>query len=367
MKTFGEFFNKIIKNKKIWDYYDDTYFSDVEYKEILSNSKDFIESILKSGKKIDAFTRKQFELLENSFRLEHTVSLYFMGIMIYDNVDLIKNTVDKYIKKSEFDNITSERTKYTHDTPFCYYWFLICFYHDFGYSFETEDNLKALTKLEESLYEEVKYKLPTGSYRTGVPKVISDNIKSYVEYRYKKERKLDHGAVAGLLFWEHMKMKYYSLRKKYNCDVFLDGDRLWSKNNLFNIHLPVAWTISSHNVWFIKENDSNANKYKEFGLERLIINKPKINLDKHPLLFLLSIVDTIDPVKLFNKCKLGEFKVEDLEKIYFKFKNNSIKYKIIFSQTDDYRDYLQSFEGLNTWLKCRAYYNNIDKIFEIEL
>ena len=55
-------------------------------------------------------------------------------------------------------------------------------------------------------------------------------------------------------------------------------------------------------MWFKIENVDSVeeiNTYRHYKLDKLIITNsiPKINLNKHPLLFLLSLVDTLEPTK----------------------------------------------------------------------
>ncbi|GKX31175.1 hypothetical protein SH1V18_36550 [Vallitalea longa] len=371
MNSFGELFNIILKDRRKWDYYNNTHCKCDRYQNVLNNSRDFIESILSNGKKLSAFSREQYKLLEYGCRLKHTVSLYFMGIIFYENVSLIKKEIDYYIKqKDKYINKNGPfadfgRNSYECDTSFSYFWFLTCFYHDFGYSFEMEDKKSALVRLFEVLDGHLNFALPRGSHRTGVPKVISDNIQNYINYRYKVNNKLDHGIVASILFWEERKKDYYNRRGECKENTFISDDRLWSKDILYNIHLPVAWTICAHNVWFIKEHSEYVDDYRNYGLEKLIIDRPKINIHNHPILFLLSIVDTIDPVKLLLDSKVHNFNLNDLNLINFEFSHNKIFYQINFNDIIVNSRYKENIKNMDTWLVSNLEYK--DKIFEITI
>jgi hypothetical protein len=65
--------------------------------------------------------------------------------------------------------------------------------------------------------------------------------------------------------------------------------------------VPAAWTIICHHIRSAEETSDTAERYRSFGLSNLITKegKPLIHLDKHPLLFLLCLVDTIEPIKKF--------------------------------------------------------------------
>ncbi len=216
MNSFAELFNKILEDTNKWDYYNNTNEYYNSYQVVLNNSKYFIESILSNGKKLSNLARHEYKILEDGYRLEHIVSLYFMGIIIYENVSSIRDAIDNYIRLVDkhysygYSRFMRNQFEYDHDTPFSYFWFLICFFHDFGYSFEMEDKSIALERLFNVLDGNLNFVLPDGFYRTGVPKVISDNIQNYINYRYKVNNKLDHGIVSGLLFWEERKKDYYN-------------------------------------------------------------------------------------------------------------------------------------------------------------
>lgn len=372
MNSFGKLFNKILKDRSKWDYYNNTYCNCDGYHNVLGSSRYFIESILSNGEKLSDFTREQYRLMEDGFRLEHTVSLYFMGLIIYENVSSIRDAIDNYIShidrninRYRFSNSGRNLFEHECDTPFSYFWFLICFYHDFGYSFEMEDKRIALERLFEVLDGNLNFVLPRGFYRTGVPKVISDNINNYVNYRYKINNKLDHGIAAGILFWEERKKDYYNRRSNHKRKTFISDNRLWSSDILYNIHLPVAWTICAHNIWFIGEHSEYVDDYKTYGLEKLIIDRPKIKIDNHPMLFLLSIVDTIDPIKLLLSSDVHNFTFYDLNLIEFQFSYNKILYRINFSDDIVNSRYKESIKNMDTWLYCNSQYK--DEIFEISI
>jgi hypothetical protein len=369
MISFGEHINLILKDRSKWDYYGDTYFNGSSYKELFADCNYFIESLLSNGEKLTDLAREQFNKLIDGYRLEHTVSLYFLGIVIYENVSCIRNSIDNYVKtidrKLNRLSLSNRqgRAKYEYDTPFSYYWFLICFYHDYGYSFEERNKSEALDDLLSELEGELNFILPRAFSRIGVPKVVANNIGKYFTYRYKVHNKLDHGIVAGLLFWKERKKDYYERRKKYNKDEFKDNQRLWSKGILQHIHLTVAWTIAAHNVWFISDESLHYNEYHEYGLDDLIIKKPKLNLENHPFLFLLSIVDTIDPVKLLMQSEHHIFTVDDLNSIMFSFGDNAINYSINYDDRIVHSRYKNNIDNIKSWICCDSNYQN--KIFTI--
>jgi len=351
MNTFGNFMNSILKYTDKWDYYNISNCSYGSYENVFKDSRIFIESILSHGEKLSDFDRYQFGFMEDGFRLKHTVSIYFLGLIIYENVSKIRSAINDYIR--QVDLYINEA-----NTPFSYFWFLICFYHDFGYSFESEDRNTAIKRLVKFFDEYIPYALPRRNHRTGVPRVISDNIQKYSIFRYVNDDKLDHGIVAGLLFWYEREKDYFTRRKNHSEETFIEKNLLWSKKMLYHIHLPVAWTISAHNVWFRKPNSENSDIYRKYGLEKLIINRPIVRLRKHPMLFLLSIVDTIDPVKLLSNNNVHNFNISDLDLIEFKFTRDTIMYRINLNDVVVTPRYKENVVDMNSWLCCHTYYNN---------
>ncbi|WP_069999648.1 hypothetical protein [Cellulosilyticum sp. I15G10I2] len=368
MLSFGEHINLVLKDKIKWDYYSDTYFNGISYRELFADCRYFIESLLSNGDKLTGLAREQFNRLSDNYRLEHTVSVYFLGIILYENVYRIRSNIDSYIKRVN-EKLNSSKAyrrhevlEYECDTPFSYFWFLICFYHDYGYSFEERNKIEAFEDLLSELGE-LNFTLPRIFREISVPKVVADNIGKYIAYRYKVHNKLDHGIVGGLLFWKERKKDYYERRKKYNRDEFIDNQRLWSNRILQCIHLPIAWTIAAHNIWFINNESDDYDAYCKYGLDELIIRKPKISLENHPFLFLLSIVDTIDPVKLLMQNNHHVFTVDDLNSIMFSFGENTIQYSMTYDNEIVHSRYKNNIKDIKSWVCCDSNYQS--EIFSI--
>lgn len=370
MVNLGTIYNNILSDRSKWDYYRDTQIPISNYKELLKMSGILIEYILNSGNKLNDSEREQFNLLGYGFRLEHTISIYFLGLAIYNNVLCIKNTIDNYINRADRELQLYHETilgpEYRElEIPFSYFWFLTCFYHDYGYGFEEGNKSEGLEKLFLLLNGRINTNLLRGSYRTSVPRAISAELHKYFRLRYEKNDVLDHGIVAGLLFWENRVSDFYKRSKRnHNKDAFIENNRLWSKGILYKIHLPVAWAIASHNVWFITENNTRVDEYNQYGLQRLITSIPKIKLQSHPLLYLLSVVDTIDPVKLLNKNSPHRFDYDNLESLKFDFGSNSISFKYDECLNVVDKRYRDGILSMSNWIKCKTnYYNDTFSLY----
>ena len=69
-----------------------------------------------------------------------------------------------------------------------------------------------------------------------------------------------------------------------------------------------------HNIWSSGEKEEIKEKYKDLGLESLITGESDIfpiSIKDNPLLFLLGLVDTIEPIKTFN-CLEPQYVLENI-------------------------------------------------------
>lgn len=82
-----------------------------------------------------------------------------------------------------------------------------------------------------------------------------------------------------------------------------DGEGLlWGKPIFDNYIVPAAYCIMCHNIFCAFSNTIDGQKYQLIGLEKLVIKRHKsiIRPSHHPLLFLLCLLDTLEPVKIFS-------------------------------------------------------------------
>lgn len=324
-------------------------------------SIDFIDQYLQAGGKSESLTLKKYymEILKED-RAKHTLSIFFIGILLYENYKNLKVMIDNHIS---FIENNSEQCN-----PFCYYWFLICFYHDVGYNYE-EDNHELLNRTKDSKLKRKKVfrkwsltfldelrleipKMPVKLFTEDKLRTIYEETwKNYFYYRLSKG-KIDHGIFGGLLFYTDRKKKYKELREEKQQASFSHGGVWWSKKLIDGAHSYVAWVIIAHNIWFLNSDADNYEKtkviYAYFGLDKLINPDVKISLNNSPFLFLLSIVDTIDPVKYFCRNKFGSATVTEVfENVKISCNNNSFS---IICKLSKYKDYFRKYEELEKWL-----------------
>lgn len=272
----------------------------------------FIRNILQRGGKGDLQILNYLNDLEPS-RIIHIVSLYFWGLSILENVSLINTSCKNYIsnlKKEPFEEIYND---------FLYLWMLICFFHDLGYVVEEgKISFSSRVKPYFSFF-------PKGPV-TGIPstynKTLFKNYNNYISCRFNK---YDHGVVSGIWLYhdlcEYRRSLVELLGKDYE-DRSIDGKSyslFWGKE-LEELFMIASWTICCHNIFYEEKFDVFAPCYRHHHLDKLLyINKVRnIDVEKHPLLFLLCLADSIEPTKILG--------YEHLDKVDVIFDSNSIKF-----------------------------------------
>ena len=134
-------------------------------------------------------------------------------------------------------------------------------------------------------------------------------------------------------------------------------------------YADICFCIMEHNIW--KKNED----YPLSSLYHLIdkSNFVKINLQKEPLLFLLSLVDTIEPIKKFSKCKDSNSSSD--KSIFPKTIAKSIKINItnksiiidgnelekVLKKRDKslkINDWTTPIKGLSNWVEVNSSVNN---------
>ena len=300
-----------------------------------NNHAKFIESYFKRGGKANIF--KKYFNIEKSLlhRSTHTVSIFFIGILIYFNTK-IKEIMNWGTNPPEYD-------------VFQFVWFITCLFHDFGYDYEMRnkdylskiwdiDSLKKSLKIKYDLLDEDPDYIPKDLYRS---------ISKYFLYNRFKRKKIDHGIVAGIYLYDKLvKNRHYKKRRSNNDDGLLWGDYLDSQYAL------AGATIAIHNIWF--PDNTSEEFYKQFELDCLINRKP-ISLNEAPLLFLLGLVDTIDPIKLYAK-KYSNLEI--LNGILIDCSESEIRLSVAPDSKLSFDDLKNKCKSLKPWLKVNVLSND---------
>jgi len=350
LKSLKNHFEELLLDTAKWRYYDELEKKNIE--EILKKPKDFITSYLKAAGKLPPEEINTIIENINYERLQHTVSIFFLGLIFYNKSNKIKSEIDKYLEVTKKE-IKSEKFNVNHN--FIYWWFLTCFIHDIGYAYKKNQKLKLFGtkenyKIESKVFEELK-KI-TEFVNNSVPIQIVNNWEKYSYFRKEKpNNRINHGFLAGAYFIYMLNNIYNNNKQFRNEEAFIDDSKLfWSQKMLDKVHKPIAWIIVAHNVWYKNRNYGNVEEYEKANLENLIIDEPIVKLDKYPLYFLLCLVDSIDPVKYMNeKNETNILSILNNTILLIK-KNGNIKIKFINDLQKYNIEYKDILFSLAEWL-----------------
>lgn len=287
----------------------------------------FFESYLGKGEKSDLSIFKFINTLSKS-RLQHTLSCFLLGILIYESNKLLSRRINSVLEKIPIENIEEPRER------FKYLWLLISIFHDFGNAFENKD-----IELSKNEFEELITKLDSNPEY--IPSVYSQELlKNYAKYRLCRFGIDDHGICGGIKLYSDL----CELRKEKENQSTTEC--YWGKDLIPSFKLA-AWTVACHNIWHVKYGENNVGSimcYKCQHLDELIYNIESRIIKESPFLFLLCLVDSIEPIKIFND-------VDKLKHMAFDFS----KGKCIEIQTRKIcqiqkEHYLSKIKELNDWL-----------------
>jgi hypothetical protein len=297
---------------------------------IMTNPEDIISKVLSRGRK-QPENMTRFLRIENKYRLYHTLSTYLWGLLIYEKCDNLREVINDYFE-AEHEKYPNMKRSIRFDNNlscFQYYWFLICFFHDYATSIVGKNDFCDGSIIYGDLYDDSRKLNPIALKTIDiikdnfiscsiVPNCICKSMIAYFDYRFNDtlseyREVVDHGMLAGSLFYEEMKNKLNETKQQANnantdiCAVRENGLLIYinNKTNLVTsdfmfdvIQRDVATIIASHNVFFTKNNCINADAYRANKLDSLIIDKPAFSAYDYPLYFLFVLADTIDIYKL---------------------------------------------------------------------
>jgi hypothetical protein len=320
-------YQELFSNTDKWNYYSTTVFNNPFAS--FDNSQRFVSRFIeRAGKAKGNILYDNIQRLDEN-RIKHIVSVFFLGTLIYYNVETLKRPIDRLLERFRSQNPFSR-------IEFSFIWFLICLFHDLGYFIE---ETKEFESFEDFISDKVKYFL---NHSVGVPSVYEHSYENYFNFRLNSKnidiRKPDHGICGGILLFNELN----EILKEKQRDNFIEG-LTWNKK-LVNIYKHASWVILSHNIFFIRKGDSSEQEYRNNNLNDLILNDnevTKVDIKKHSFLFLLMLVDSIDPVKI-----LGGYDV--LKKIKFLIQSNELHFRI--TDTELRTRFFEKVNSLKNWL-----------------
>ncbi|MGI6172880.1 MAG: hypothetical protein ACOYI8_03165 [Christensenellales bacterium] len=259
----------------------------------------FISEHYEKGEKGQALSFPFKDKYKKNGKHQHTVSLYLMGL-------ILKRTFTCMIKSKlgEFIDDLSEWYSYE------YTWYLTCLYHDAASCIEQNDCETPqslcgfLNKMDIRYYPGMPCFL---GHRVKAPLRFSrDVISAYYNYRREINKSQEHGIIAGYLLYDKLLYDFNSYTEKGTllCNgVYTDRKKHLDCRFSHIDHFEyIADAIICHNIWLCTK-ETDIKNYKKYGLNKLIVksNGDKLSIDKYPLQFLLCLLDTIEPIKRFDK------------------------------------------------------------------
>ena len=398
MKTLYQTMSDYFKNNPMdWNYY----LNELELPKNINAAKNFIKDFFTYGGKSYLI----YDIIQEwePLRINHTLSVFFIGL-------LIKNS--SYHELNIIDDNQNEIFE------FSYLWFLVSLFHDMGYVQEKDWTYKfeyrkksknfqnrmrinnhSINKFNKyhnyNTYYDFGIIYPAPCYFITNPilpyriansknnprpnnRIIFNNgtiitrsiypkstIFNYLEYCKMNEEinHYDHGIVGGLWLYDSFVKNYYLSYISLN-NPRIDFNDFYIKHlhfdtNQFSIFAYLADCIISHNIWFATDNET-IELYEKCGLEQLIPpHAQPIQFDNNPLLFILALADTLEPIKTCSSLDIAP--IDILNNIKCNFSDGCIL--LLFENVAMFTKMANKLNDLDSWLAINVQiYENDNKI-----
>jgi len=157
---------------------------------------------------------------------------------------------------------------------FSFVWFLTCLFHDIAY--ELENKCKNNVEFNNISEFKIKNKLLERNEYNNAHEALLNVVEPYYNYRISFNKR-DHGIIGGLYLYDNL--------------IKIREDKDWN-SDLDLFYADAAAAIATHNIWFKDKNAISAIKeLKEIK---------SVSFNDSSLLFLLGLVDSIDPLKIYS-------------------------------------------------------------------
>lgn len=315
---------EIIKDlpAKQWKYYGhDSEIDKIQTFSDIETTK-FINRYLEIADKKFMFCKS--EVAPDLFKIKHSVSAYFLGAIIANKLN-IKGFLEEGKVHPDFGY------------HFLFVWFMSCLFHDRFWKLESDksgvNKLQSLDKFIEG-----KHNLLERSSQF-IPESLRSCIPQYFDYRLSEWKVIDHGIAGGL--------DLFDLLIKYRLGQEKKGDQgAWDFSKRVEVlYVEAAYAVAAHNIFF--SDDDSVDLYKKYCLHTLINQKP-LEFSNSPFLFLLGLVDTIEPLKTFQ-CADPDFVAK---KVNFDFKKEGSKFiiQIYTGENLNFQTLVSKGKGIDRWL-----------------
>lgn len=254
-----------------------------------------IEEYFAAGHKEKAFAFDFGKIFLSNGKLSHTVAIYLLGYCLREIVDV---PLQNFIKNNT----------HGYDYDFRHVWFLSSLYHDTASAIESVANLHkplnfylGANNVKFNVYDHIP-EVPSArlfTYARGL-------VENYFDYRSDFFSCVDHGILGGFLLFDKLRKNYddawrdFQKYNKFNAesyDKFEWRCLLWKRCHL-DLFTIIADSVIGHNIWVSQD----VKLYNHYGLDPLINpGNQRISCSERPLLFFLSLLDTIEPVKCLER------------------------------------------------------------------
>lgn len=399
----------------------------INFRADFEETKNRIKEYFKSGDKENVVN--DFDNLDE-LRLEHSMSLAYLGILINKN---LKCCFENEMRKGLNIHISINNVHF----EFNYIWNIICFYHDLGYNFESGkesifkistknqnynvseyiDNKTRTAKSSEICYDakfsflydryfsnsfhqmfitsenntkknqlspkdydrinnsfDIKIEYASNSIDCRKKVILKKSnfykstIEKYYVYRKNEMGVFDHGILGGYMLFDNLVKNYVNKMANEPNKTKFDVYNMSYSIEQISLFAYMADCIVSHNIFF--PNPSDKGIYREYGLNELVKYHKPVKFKSNPLLFLLYLVDSIDPIKYFEQ-KTNLKYDEILKSIKINFPSfNTIKLSIsnLFGiRNEIIEEYIKRIEGLSDWLGIVTNADYAEKSIEITI
>lgn len=285
-------------------------------------------------------------------REAHTVSAFFLGILLKEKLKLSVKSIPKVCKD--------------YKKNFIYFWSMICLSHDLTFWLENNEKYINKCKTIKDFCEifNIEYNLIDSSK-------FGNLFENYYNYIIEKKGKLDHGVTCGIMLYDQL-MKQHAKYTKISTEAVCFLREPWKYNKKFKDYaLKISETIARHNLWV--SGSHNEDLYREYQLFDLIpsnANFKRVSYsEQDSLLFLLGLVDTLEPIKCCTRKQKSRNVYDILKNVNIQCNNRN---KSISIESEKYisKETLDDWKNMEQWLDLTAYIsdtqNSITISFEYE-
>ncbi|MBR5496664.1 MAG: hypothetical protein IKV76_01630 [Clostridia bacterium] len=298
----------------------------------------YIKTILKQyGNKVTIPFNSVLD--QYDFRVKHVLFSFGLGIVL-SSFHNLKNKIEEEYKKYEIQQ------------SFIYTWITLCLYHDFDYFI-------AASHFNIDDIEKIKLNYNIFNYTYCDSRYSKELYCHYYKNKYKQqnwnqnnynlsknEEVGDHGILGGYVLFERL---YSSETEKdsKNKKIVLPTNDIELHFERIPLYQDICFRIMEHNIWKNNNLYEDSNPLQEIDAEHFL----KIGC-LEPLLYLLSLVDTIEMTKKF--CRYSDESKDKEHYVFPKTLGIIIKIKVSAETIDiDYSE-------LELFIKKHKYFDSIN-------